>query len=273
MDYCKKDITPLLTHWEMCSQSCFVVFGCGCDNIHAFTWGCPCTCRNNTVSLSRANCKDTIVVHDVPLAFGDFGLHMLTRRWRNPMVFWVLIVIFSLVGRVITVQITSTSATGQTYGPVEPILNVWTLKDLMNVYATLDTRWIWQDNAMVRLWERIIKIITHLIDAFTLKDFIAPLTATMMTSSNGNIFRVTGPLANDAELWFFLWSEPEQTVEQTVETLVLWNAIALIMMSLWCPIILLIHCYLTGKLVPVVRNLPAPALQVGAAIRMNDKDR
>ena len=49
----------------------------------------------------------------------------------------------------------------------------------------------------------------------------------MMTSSNGNIFRVTGPLcgeftahwwipltkASDAELWCFLWSGPEQTVE------------------------------------------------------------
>ena len=45
----------------------------------------------------------------------------------------------------------------------------------------------------------------------------------MMTSSNGNIFRVTGPLcreftgprwiprtkASDAELWYFLWSAPE----------------------------------------------------------------
>ena len=47
-----------------------------------------------------------------------------------------------------------------------------------------------------------------------------------MTSSNGNIFRVTGPLcgefkghrwisltkASDEELWCFLWSAPEQTV-------------------------------------------------------------
>ena len=46
---------------------------------------------------------------------------------------------------------------------------------------------------------------------------------TMMTSSNGNIFRVTGTLcreftgsrwiprtkASDAELWYFLWSAPE----------------------------------------------------------------
>ena len=45
----------------------------------------------------------------------------------------------------------------------------------------------------------------------------------MMTSSNGNIFRVTGPLcggitghrwishtkANDAGLWCFLWSAPD----------------------------------------------------------------
>ena len=49
----------------------------------------------------------------------------------------------------------------------------------------------------------------------------------MMTSSNGNIFRVTGPLwrestgywwitltkASDVELWCLLWSAPEQTVE------------------------------------------------------------
>ena len=47
----------------------------------------------------------------------------------------------------------------------------------------------------------------------------------MMTSSNGNIFRFSGPLcgectghqwspptkASDAELWYFLWSVPEQT--------------------------------------------------------------
>ena len=49
----------------------------------------------------------------------------------------------------------------------------------------------------------------------------------MMTSSNGNIFRVTGPLcgeftgqrwiplsqASDAEFWCLLWSAPEQTAE------------------------------------------------------------
>ena len=38
--------------------------------------------------------------------------------------------------------------------------------------------------------------------------------------------------ANDAELWCFLWSASEQTVEQTPETSVIWDAIALIMTSL-----------------------------------------
>ena len=67
-----------------------------------------------------------------------------------------------------------------------------------------------------------------------------------MTSSNGNIFRNTGlflgesighrwiPLvkASDTELWCFLRSAPEQTIEQTIETPVIWDAIALIMTSL-----------------------------------------
>ena len=68
----------------------------------------------------------------------------------------------------------------------------------------------------------------------------------MMTSSNGNIFRVTGPLcrastghrwipltkASDAEFWCFLWSAPEQTSELTIEALVIWDAIVVIMTSL-----------------------------------------
>ena len=57
-------------------------------------------------------------------------------------------------------------------------------------------------------------------------------------------FPVTGPLwgestghwwiplrkASDSELWCFLWGAPEQTVEQTVEILAIWGAIALTMM-------------------------------------------
>ena len=58
-------------------------------------------------------------------------------------------------------------------------------------------------------------------------------------------FRVTGPLcgesicdrwipltkASDAELWYFLWSAPEQTLKQTIETPVIWDAMELIMTS------------------------------------------
>ena len=65
----------------------------------------------------------------------------------------------------------------------------------------------------------------------------------VMASSNENIYGVTGPLcgelnghrwisstkASDAELWCFLWSVPEPTVEQKMETPVTWDAIAFIM--------------------------------------------
>ena len=40
--------------------------------------------------------------------------------------------------------------------------------------------------------------------------------------------------ARDAERWCFLWSAPEQTVEQTIETPVIWDTIALTMTSLLC---------------------------------------
>ena len=40
--------------------------------------------------------------------------------------------------------------------------------------------------------------------------------------------------ASDAELWCFLWSAPEQAAEQTIETPVILDAIALIITSLWC---------------------------------------
>ena len=58
--------------------------------------------------------------------------------------------------------------------------------------------------------------------------------------------RITGPLwrestvdrwipftkASEAELLCFHWSELEQTVEKTIDTLGIWDAIALIMTSL-----------------------------------------
>ena len=72
------------------------------------------------------------------------------------------------------------------------------------------------------------------------------VVSSMMTSPKWNIFRVTGPLwgestdhrwipltkASDAELWCFLWRKPEQTAEQTLQMLVIWDAMAFIMTSL-----------------------------------------
>ena len=57
---------------------------------------------------------------------------------------------------------------------------------------------------------------------------------TMMTSSNGNIFRVTGFLREEftGHLWCLLWSAAEPTVPQTIETPVFSNTIALIITSL-----------------------------------------
>ena len=38
--------------------------------------------------------------------------------------------------------------------------------------------------------------------------------------------------ASDAELWYFLWSAPEQTVKQIIEMEVIWDATTLIVTSL-----------------------------------------
>ena len=68
----------------------------------------------------------------------------------------------------------------------------------------------------------------------------------MMTSWNGKIFRVIGPLwgeafghwwipiteASHAELSCFLWSAPERRVGQTIGATVIWEAITLIMTSM-----------------------------------------
>ena len=51
----------------------------------------------------------------------------------------------------------------------------------------------------------------------------------MMISSNENIFRVTGTGQRPTARSFFIWAAPEQTVEQIMETPVIWDDIALIM--------------------------------------------
>ena len=75
---------------------------------------------------------------------------------------------------------------------------------------------------------------------------LVSLDREMMMSSKWNILCVTGPLweeitddrrisltkVSEAEPRYFLWSAPEQTVEQTIEAPVIWDATALIMTSL-----------------------------------------
>ena len=84
-------------------------------------------------------------------------------------------------------------------------------------------RWIyfWEHNHWyIHLLTFLNAEMTHVLENRTGQD---PWLLIMMTSSNGNIFRDTGPLceeftghrwiprteASDAELWCFLWSAPE----------------------------------------------------------------
>ena len=84
----------------------------------------------------------------------------------------------------------------------------------------------------------------YVLNLFSLK--CIPKGPSNRRPSNENIFRVIGPFvrgilrspvtplvkANSAKLWFFLWSAPVQTVEQTIDTPVIWGANALIITSL-----------------------------------------
>ena len=82
---------------------------------------------------------------------------------------------------------------------------------------------VFQDKHMGLIPVRIGFIILAHAAPFALVGWLLVTTKTMVTSSNGNIFHVTGPLwgesigqrwipltkASDAELWCFLWSAPE----------------------------------------------------------------
>ena len=54
----------------------------------------------------------------------------------------------------------------------------------------------------------------------------------MATSKRHDHRRIPLTKASDAEQWYFLWSVPEQTIEWTIETPGIWDAIAIIMTSL-----------------------------------------
>ena len=86
-------------------------------------------------------------------------------------------------------------------------------------------------------WSPVIHPKQLMRDTSSITKISLKFTYLMMTSSNGNIFRVTGHFtghrwiprtkASDAELWCFLWSAPEWTIVR----LVIWDAIAPIITS------------------------------------------
>ena len=53
-------------------------------------------------------------------------------------------------------------------------------------------------------------------------------------------------MASDVELWCFLWSALERKAEQTIEMLMIWDAIALIMTSIWCVATKIWHPHILG---------------------------
>ena len=69
--------------------------------------------------------------------------------------------------------------------------------------------------------------------------------------------------ASDAELWCFLWSSPEQTSEQTIETPVIWEAIALIMTSL--------YWYVWNKLISQIPPPPSSPVRAGYGCLVSSK--
>ena len=106
--------------------------------------------------------------------------------------------------------------------------------------------WLWNDAQSSYQTPQICLVMFFLsMLLFCLLLFICSsillLSSLMMTSSNGHLYRVTGPLwgeftghlripltkASDAELWYILWYAPKQTIQQTVE-------MTATPFSLWC---------------------------------------
>ena len=62
-------------------------------------------------------------------------------------------------------------------------------------------------------------------------DHISRLTVPLWGESTGHRW-IPLTKASDTELWRFLWSAPEQTAKQAMETPMIWDDIVLIMASL-----------------------------------------
>ena len=126
------------------------------------------------------------------------------------------------------------------------VIRSWPQIHLWSLVTLLDTLMKILNNSFTYGSLNHIQGLNSLKMSINWKPFYLGLIVFMMTSSNGNIFRVTGPLcgeftsyrripltkASDMQLCCILWSAPEQRVEQTIETPVILDAITLIMTSL-----------------------------------------
>ena len=82
--------------------------------------------------------------------------------------------------------------------------------------------WLW-----LAVWDAVVLMVwwRHQMETFS-----ALLAFCAGNFTGPRWIRRTKP--SDAKLWSFLWSVPEQTAEQTIETPMIWDAIVLIMTSL-----------------------------------------
>ena len=145
---------------------------------------------------------------------------------------WILITKDQLYGK--CVYVTASSCLDAGKNAVPGLMSIWATSGLLRFRGGISCKIRDYSDINIHRW------------------FIAKwlkLNFLMMTSPNGNIFAflalfegnppVTGGflskgLSLDVELWSFLWSAPEQTVEQIIESPVIWGAIPLIVTSLWC---------------------------------------
>ena len=102
------------------------------------------------------------------------------------------------------------------------VINLWNLFLVRHGHGEPRSKWIFMQRADIGK--------AH-ADVIKWKPLRRYITGSSWEESTGDRWI---PLirASDADLWCFLWSAPEQMVEQTVKTLVIWDANALIMTSL-----------------------------------------
>ena len=106
---------------------------------------------------------------------------------------------------------------------------------IIRLLSVFSKRVAWLYRKILILWLHLYKVFLVFRDLILLHVGRHLETPYMMTSSYGNIFRVTGPLWGNPPVageFSFPRSAPEHKVEQMIATPVIWDAIALIVTSL-----------------------------------------